>query len=97
MRSKWCKYVLTLAVVVCGIYAGSMKQGVFARESAQAREIGEGEMEDLKWQLKQMEEGVKRQQEQIQALKNRIKGATAALDGKGTYINTEYTQIGGLK
>ena len=33
MRRKWCKYVFTSAVVLCGIYAGSMKQGVFAQET----------------------------------------------------------------
>ena len=80
MRSKWCKYVLSSAVVVCGIYAGSMKQGVFAQESAQPKAIAEGEKEDLKWQLKQMEEGVKRQQEQIQAINNRLNATNASVE-----------------
>ncbi|HHT9116439.1 MAG: porin [Planctomycetes bacterium] len=80
MSRKWCKYVLTSAVVVCGIYAGSMKQGVFAQEAAQPKKIAEGEMEDLKWQLKQMEEGVKRQQEQIQAINNRLNAMNASVE-----------------
>jgi len=80
MRSKWCKYVLTSAVAVCGIYAGGIKQGVFAQEAAQPKKIAEGEMEDLKWQLKQMEEGVKRQQEQIQAINNRLNATNASVE-----------------
>ena len=80
MSRKWCKYVLTSAVVVCGICAGSMKQGIFAQEAVQPKKIAEGETEDLKWQLKQMEEGVKRQQEQIQAINNRLNATNASVE-----------------
>src|SRR3990167_304808 len=80
MSRKWCKYVLTSAVVVCGIYAGSMKQGMFAQEAAQPKKIAEGETEDLKWQLKQMEEDIKRQQEQLQAINNRLNATNASVE-----------------
>ena len=72
MRSKWCKYVLSSAMAFCGIYANGMLHSAFAQETAQPKAIAEGETEVLKWQLKQMEEAVKRQQEQIQAIKNSL-------------------------
>ena len=68
MRSKWRKYVLLSAMALCGAYTGGALQGV----SAQPAEVSRSETEDLKWQLKQMGEAVQRQQEQIQALKNRL-------------------------
>ena len=72
MRSKWRKYVLLLAAALCGAYTGGMSRGVFAQESAQTQEMSKSETEDLKWRLKQMEEAVLRQQEQIQAIRNRL-------------------------
>ena len=72
MSRKWYKYVLSSAVVACSIYTQGLLNDTFAQQAAQATE---SETEDLKWQLKQMEEAVLRQQEQIQALKNRVEGA----------------------
>ena len=80
MSRKWCKYVLTSAVVVCGICAGSMKQGIFAQEAVQPKKIAEGEIEDLKWQLQLMEEAAARQQEQIQAINNRLNATNASVE-----------------
>ena len=71
MSRNWYKYVLSTAVVACSIYT----QGLFNDTFAQQAGATESETEDLKWQLKQMEESVLRQQEQIQALKNRVEGA----------------------
>ncbi len=105
MRNKWCKYVLMSAVVLCGITAGSMKQGVFAQEVAQPKEIAEGEKEDLQWQLKQMEESMQRQQEQIQALKNRVgevsesvsTGSNAVMAAKFADIDKIVKALKGIK
>ncbi|MBU6391494.1 MAG: hypothetical protein KGJ87_01710 [Planctomycetota bacterium] len=72
MRNKWCKYVLMLAVVLCGTYAGGMLHEVFARQAEQTEEVSGSDRDYLQWQLKQMEESFQRQQEQIQALKNRV-------------------------
>jgi len=57
-------------------------KNVFAQESAQTRTISEGERDNLQWQLKQMEESLLRQQEQIQALKSQIEAAPAKEDVK---------------
>jgi hypothetical protein len=73
------------------MYAGGMLQNVTAQERAQPSEVSVNETEDLKWQLKQMEESFLRQQEQIrqmqefalkqqeqmQTLKNRIESMSA--------------------
>ncbi|MBM4067267.1 MAG: DUF3450 domain-containing protein, partial [Planctomycetes bacterium] len=72
MSRKWYKYVLSSAVVACSIYTQGLLNDTFAQQAVQTTE---SETEDLKWQLKQMEESVLRQQEQIQALKNRVEGA----------------------
>ncbi|HHT9123611.1 MAG TPA: porin [Candidatus Wunengus sp. YC63] len=78
MRSKWRKYILSSAMVFYGAYAGGILQGAFAQETAQPKEVSGSEIEDLKWQLKQMEESMQRQQEQIQALKKRLEQPSAA-------------------
>ncbi|MCF6154627.1 MAG: porin [Candidatus Brocadia sp.] len=72
MRSKWCKYVLSFATVFCGTYTDGMLQDVFAQETEQTEEISGSARDYLQWQLKRMEESMQRQQEQIQALKNRV-------------------------
>lgn len=77
MRSKWCKYVLSSAMAFCGIYANGMLQGVFAQEAEQNEEVSGSERDYLQWQLKQMEESFQRQQEQIQALRNRVEALSA--------------------
>ncbi|MDO8141764.1 MAG: porin [Candidatus Brocadiales bacterium] len=83
MRSKWYKYVLSSVIILCSTYAGGMVQDVHAQQAAQTREVSRSETEDLKWQLKQMEETVRKQQEQIQAIKNRIET-----------VGTETAQVG---
>ncbi|HHT9136028.1 MAG TPA: porin [Candidatus Wunengus sp. YC60] len=72
MRSKWYKYVLSSVIILCSTYAGDMVHEVSAQQEAQPVEASGSKTEDLKWQLKQMEEAVQKQQEQIQALKNRL-------------------------
>lgn len=68
MRSKWCKYVFLLIMVLYGTYAVDMPHGALA----QTEEISGSDSDYLQWQLKQMEESMQMQQEQIQSLKNRI-------------------------
>lgn len=77
MKSKWCKYVLFSTMVLCSAYVGGMLNSVFAQETVQPEEVSGSEMEDLKWQLKQMEELMQKQQEQIQALRSRIETLSA--------------------
>lgn len=72
MRNKWCKYILSSAIILCGTYAGGMLHEVFARQAEQTEEVSGSDRDYLQWQLKQMEESMQRQQEQIQALKNRV-------------------------
>ncbi len=83
MRSKWLSRVLLSAIVLCSTYAS----GTFAQQPEQTNEMSEDESEDLKWQLKQMEESVQRQQEQIQALKNIVGEISAENKGVGTALN----------
>src|SRR5574337_886834 len=93
MRNRWRKYILSLAMVICGAYTGGMLQGVFAQETAQPKEVSGSEMEDLKWQLKQMEESMQRQQEQIQALKKRLEQPPAALPAAPVVSKEEIKQV----
>ena len=90
MLIKWHKYISTLSIVLCNTCADGILQSSFAQqviqETSQTQKMSEGETEDLKRQLKLMEESLLRQQEQIkqmqelavtqqeqmQALKNRI-------------------------
>lgn len=72
MRSKWRKLVLSLVLVIGNVFIGSILHSAFAQETAQTEEISGSERDYLQWQLKQMEELFQKQQEQIQALKNRI-------------------------
>ncbi|UJS16167.1 MAG: porin [Candidatus Jettenia sp.] len=72
MRWKWYTSVLSSAMVLCSAYAVDLSQGVFAQGTEQAEGISESERDYLQRQLKQMEETMQKQQEQIQALKNRI-------------------------
>lgn len=80
--SKWFHYGLLLAMIFCAVYAPD----IFAQEPIQTREASEGAIDDLKMQLKRMEDAflkqqemmkqmetlVLNQQEQIKELKNRI-------------------------
>lgn len=72
MPGKWHKYVSPLAMVFCGIYADGILQGTFAQqaiqETSRTQKMPEGEAEDLKRQLKLMEESLLRQQEQIKQM-----------------------------
>lgn len=80
MSRKWCRYVLSSAMAFCGIYANGMLHSAFAQETVQPKEVTGNSVEDLKWQLKQMEEGIKRQQEQIQAINNRLNATNASVE-----------------
>ena len=72
MRRKWYKYVLSTAVVACSIYTQGLINDTFAQQTAQPAEESGSNLEDLKWQLQLMEESAARQQEQIQAIKERL-------------------------
>ncbi|MDN3511281.1 MAG: porin [Candidatus Jettenia sp. CY-1] len=78
MRWKWYTSVLSSAMVLCSVYAVGLPQGVFAQETEQTEEISGSEWDYLQWQLKQMEESMQRQQEQIEALKDRIEAVSPA-------------------
>ena len=72
MSRKWYKYVLSTAVVACSIYTQGLLNDTFAQQVAQPAEESGSNLEDLKWQLQLMEESAARQQEQIQAIKERL-------------------------
>ena len=72
MSRKWYKYVLSTAVVACSIYTQGLINDTFAQQAAQPAEESGSNLEDLKWQLQLMEESAARQQEQIQAIKERL-------------------------
>lgn len=77
MRSKWRKLVLSSALIIGNAFSGSILHSAFAQETEQTEEISGSERDYLQWQLKQMEELFQKQQEQIQALKNRIEALSA--------------------
>ncbi len=68
--SKWRNFMLPKFFVFCVLCMGGVSPIVFAQgeSSTDAR----SEVDELKWQLKQMEEAFARQQEQMDVLKNRI-------------------------
>lgn len=86
MRNRWFKYGLSLATVFCAAPADGVARGIFAQDIVQTRKASESEVDNLKIQLKQMEEAflvqqkmmkqvetlALSQQEQIKDLKNRI-------------------------
>ncbi|OHB68158.1 MAG: hypothetical protein A2W17_01145 [Planctomycetes bacterium RBG_16_41_13] len=63
MFSKWKKYIVLFLIVFGSAYAVN---------ALQMKKVHASEVDELKWQLKQMEEAFARQQEQMEALKNRI-------------------------
>ena len=77
MSRKWYKYVLSTAVVACSIYTQGLLNDTFAQQAAQPAEETGSNLEDLKWQLGVMEESAARQQEQIQAIKDRLDAISA--------------------
>src|SRR3972149_4275619 len=77
MRRKWYKYVLSTAVVACSIHTQGLINDTFAQQTAQPAEESGSNLEDLKWQLGLMEESAARQQEQIQAIKERLDAVSA--------------------
>ncbi|MFO0794752.1 MAG: porin, partial [Candidatus Brocadiaceae bacterium] len=76
MQSKWYKYILASTMVLCSPYAASMSKNAFAQERGQTEEMSGSDRDYLQWQLKQMEESMQKQQEQIQALKNRMEAVS---------------------
>lgn len=72
MLIKWHKYISPLAIVLCNTCAYGILQSTFAQqviqETSQTQKMPEGETEDLKRQLKLMEESILRQQEQIKQM-----------------------------
>ncbi|MEP9410757.1 MAG: porin [Candidatus Brocadia sp.] len=77
MCREWRKLVLLSALIIGSIFTGSILHATFAQQVVHQEEVTKNEVEDLKWQLKQMEELFQKQQEQIQALKNRIETLSA--------------------
>ena len=72
MYSKWYKYVLLVAVTAGSLCPQGLFNNVFAQQAEETEEISGSDRDYLQWQLKQMEESMQRQQEQIQSLKNRM-------------------------
>ena len=77
MHSKWYKYVLFLAMILSVASTTGLFQSVFAQEVVQSKETSDSNLEDLKWQLGVMEESSARQQEQIQAIRERLDAVSA--------------------
>src|SRR3989338_5254965 len=77
MHSKWYKYVLFLATILSVASTNGSFQKVFAQEVVQSKETSDSDLEDLKWQLGVMEESAARQQEQIQAIRERLDAVSA--------------------
>ncbi|OHB98935.1 MAG: hypothetical protein A2W74_03715 [Planctomycetes bacterium RIFCSPLOWO2_12_38_17] len=77
MRSKWCKYVLSLAIIICSMYVSNTWHSVYAQQAAQPAEESSSDLEDLKWQLGVMEESAAKQQEQIQVIRERLDAVSA--------------------
>lgn len=67
MHTKWYKYILS-SIIVFFIHTNNVLHNVFAQQSDQIKEIPGSELDDLKWQLKQMEVAVLRQQEQMKQM-----------------------------
>ncbi len=78
MRSKYLKYIVSSVMILSGVQGGGFVRNAFARDAEQTEEISGSERDYLQWQLKQMEESFQKQQEQIQALKNRVESLSAA-------------------
>lgn len=74
MRSK---YVIFLAMILSVANINGPFQSVFAQEVVQSKETSGSNLEDLKWQLGVMEESAARQQEQIQAIRERLDAVSA--------------------
>jgi len=77
MRNKWCKYVIFLAMILSVASTNGSFQSVFAQEVVQSKETSDSDLEDLKWQLGVMEESAAKQQEQIQAIRERLDAVSA--------------------
>ena len=67
MHTKWYKYILSL-IIIFFIHTNNILHNVSAQQSEQIKEIPGSELDDLKWQLKQMEAAVLRQQEQMKQM-----------------------------
>ncbi len=78
MRSRYLKYIVSSVMILSGVQGGGFMRNTFAREAEQTEEISGSDRDYLQWQLKQMEESFQKQQEQIQALKNRVESLSAA-------------------
>ncbi len=86
MRSrKWYKYILSVSMMLGGISVNSILQGAFAQQAEQHSEVSGSEMDDLKWQLGVMEESVAKQQEQVQALRERVQAIGAEVGKAKSY------------
>ena len=77
MRSRYLKYIVSSVMILSGVQGGGFMRNAFAREAEQTGEISGSDRDYLQWQLKQMEESFQKQQEQIQALKNRVESLSA--------------------
>ena len=77
MHSKWYKYVLFLATILSVANTNGSFQNALAQEVVPSKGTSDSNLEDLKWQLGVMEESAARQQEQIQAIKERLDAVAA--------------------
>src|SRR3990172_10320921 len=66
------KYFIFLAMILSVANVNGSSQRVFAQEVVQSKGTSDSNLEDLKWQLQLMEETAAKQQEQIQAIKERL-------------------------
>lgn len=72
MFINWRKYLLSLAIVFCNIYADNILHSTFAQEKVQTNELSTNDVDVLKRQLLHMEEVILKQQEQIRAQQDQI-------------------------
>lgn len=65
MRSEWLQYGALLAIVFCMVNVTGRAQDIIAQDVVQNREASESEVDDLKMQLKKMEEAFLVQQKMM--------------------------------
>ena len=78
MFVKWRKYILLFVMTFCSVYADSMLlQDAIAQQTEQQGVTPRSDVEDLKWQLQLMEDAIAKQQEQMQAIRDRLDAVSA--------------------
>ncbi|MEK6558875.1 MAG: hypothetical protein AABZ43_01915 [Planctomycetota bacterium] len=77
MFSKWHKYILLFVMTFCSVYAGGILQDAIAQQTEQQGVSPGSDVDDLRWQLQLMEETIAKQQEQMQAIRERLDAVSA--------------------